>query len=194
MAGFIPRARHSCEGKRRGRARLLPFAVCSRPPGFRRGGDCTPVEGGDPARKCVDEPIQFGVRKCPIDVSGSLRGVTVKVIRAENDFERPTAADQMWKALRTAATGMHSHTDFGLTQPCSRATRNACRKRGRTRCSRPGHILLEQRAASTDRPQRNRPQARGLNYFSCPFCTAWAMRSNSLRAITSTEMGIVQPF
>jgi hypothetical protein len=37
-----------------------------------RGGDGTPVEGGDPARERVDEGVQFGVWKCPVDVSVSL--------------------------------------------------------------------------------------------------------------------------
>jgi len=43
----------------------------------------------------------------PVDVSVSFRGVAVEIVRAENDFERPTAADQMWKTFRTAAAGMH---------------------------------------------------------------------------------------
>src|SRR5438552_18560587 len=42
-----------------------------------RGGDGTPVEGGDPARERVDEAVQFGVWKCPVDVSVSFRGVAV---------------------------------------------------------------------------------------------------------------------
>ncbi len=43
------------------------------------------------------------------------RGIAVEVVRAENDFERPTATDQMWKTFRTAA-GVYSHSDFGLAQ------------------------------------------------------------------------------
>src|SRR5207249_10508554 len=58
-----------------------------------RGRDSTPVEGGDPARERVDEAVEFRVRKCPIDVSVSFRGVAVEVVRAENDFERAAAAD-----------------------------------------------------------------------------------------------------
>src|SRR5260370_2803163 len=50
--------------------------------------DSTPVEGGDPAREHVDEAVQLRVRKCPVDVSVSFRGVAVEVIRTENDFER----------------------------------------------------------------------------------------------------------
>src|SRR5437870_10853193 len=90
-----------------------------------RGGDGTPVEGGDPARERVDEAVQFGVWKCPVDVSVSLRGVAVEIVRAENDFERPTATDQMWKTFRTAAAGMHSHPDFGLAQSRVLARREA---------------------------------------------------------------------
>src|SRR5580765_5042285 len=81
-----------------------------------RGGDGTPVEGGDPARERVDEAVQFGVWKRPVDVSVSFRSVTVEIVRAENDFERPTAPDQMWKTFRTAAAGMQSHPDFGLAE------------------------------------------------------------------------------
>src|SRR5258708_9277527 len=81
-----------------------------------RGGDGTPVEGGDPARERVDEAVQFGVWKCPVDVPVSFRGVAVEIVRAEDDFERPTAPDQMWEAFRTATTWMQSHPDFGLTQ------------------------------------------------------------------------------
>src|SRR5712672_3376250 len=81
-----------------------------------RGGDGTPVEGGDPARERVDEALKFGVWKCPVDVSVSFRGVAVEIVRAENDFERPAATDQMWQAFRTAAAGMQSHPDFGLAQ------------------------------------------------------------------------------
>ena len=81
-----------------------------------RGGDGTPVEGGDPARKRIHEAIQFGVWKCPVDVSISFRGVAIEIVRAENDFERPTATDQMWEAFRTTAAGMQSHPDFGLAE------------------------------------------------------------------------------
>src|SRR5207245_1736028 len=81
--------------------------------------------GGDPARERVDEAVQFGVWKCPVDVSVSLRGVAVEIVRAENDFERPTATDQMWKTFRTAAAGMHSHPDFGLAESRVLARREA---------------------------------------------------------------------
>src|SRR6266481_8687383 len=90
-----------------------------------RGGDGTPVEGGNPARESVDEAVQFGVWKCPVDVSVSFRGVAVEIVRAENDFERPTATDQMWKTFRTAAAGMHSHPDFGLAESRVLARREA---------------------------------------------------------------------
>jgi len=90
-----------------------------------RGGDGTPVEGGDPARERVDEGVQFGVWKCPVDVSVSLRGVAVEIVRAENDFERPTATDQMWKTFRTAAAGMQSYPDFGLAESRVLARREA---------------------------------------------------------------------
>src|SRR5467141_4002670 len=81
-----------------------------------RRRDGTPVEGGDPARERVDEAVEFRVRQCPVDVSVSLRGVAVEAVRTENDFERAAAADQVREAFRTAAAGMHSHSDFGLAQ------------------------------------------------------------------------------
>src|SRR5580700_7536384 len=81
-----------------------------------RGGDGTLVEGGDPARECVDEAVQLGVSECAVDVSVAFRSIAVEVVRAENDFERPTAPNQMWEAFRTATTWMQSHPDFGLTQ------------------------------------------------------------------------------
>src|SRR5439155_19933647 len=70
-----------------------------------RRRDGTPVEGGDPARERVDEAVEFRVRQCPVDVSVSLRGVAVEIVRAENDFERAATADQVRKAFRTAAAG-----------------------------------------------------------------------------------------
>jgi hypothetical protein len=63
-----------------------------------------------------DEAVQLRVRKCPVDVSVSFRGITVEIVRAENDFECATAADQQWEAFRTAAAGMHAHPHFGLAQ------------------------------------------------------------------------------
>src|SRR6266567_5919689 len=81
-----------------------------------RRRDRTPVEGGDPARERVDEAVEFRVQKCPVDVSVSFRGVAVKVVRAENDFERAATTDQVRESFRTAAAGMHSHSDFGLAQ------------------------------------------------------------------------------
>src|SRR2546428_7468182 len=90
-----------------------------------RGGDGTPVEGGDPARERVDEAVQFCVWKCPVDISVSFCGVAVEIVRSENDFERPTATDQMWKTFRTAAAGMQSHPDFGLAESRFLARREA---------------------------------------------------------------------
>src|SRR3977135_3401913 len=90
-----------------------------------RGGDGTPVEGSDPARERVDEAVQLGVWKCPVDVSVSFRGVAVEIVRAENDFKRPAAADQTRKAFRTAAAGMQSHPDFGLAESRVLARREA---------------------------------------------------------------------
>src|SRR5467141_2108761 len=90
-----------------------------------RGGDGTPVEGGDPAGERVNETVQFGVWKCTVDVSVSFRGVAVEVVRAENDFERAAPADQVREAFRTAAAGMHSHPDFGLAQERVLARREA---------------------------------------------------------------------
>jgi len=86
------------------------------------GGDCK-VEFAslarlriDPARERIHKAVQFQVRKRPVDVSVSLRRIAVEVVRAEDDFERAAAANEMWKAFRTAAAGMQSDPDFGLAQ------------------------------------------------------------------------------
>ena len=107
-----------------------------------RGSDRTPIEGGDPAREGVDEAVQLRVRKCPVDVSVSFRGVAVEVVGAENDFERAAAPDQQWEAFGTAAArdSLPPRLPVGPVA-CSRATRTACRRRGRTRCSRLGRSL-----------------------------------------------------
>src|SRR6266446_4666460 len=60
---------------------------------FLRRGDGTRIEGGNPARERVDEAVQLRVRKRPVDIPISFRGVAVEVVRAENDFKRPTTAD-----------------------------------------------------------------------------------------------------
>src|SRR6202030_3388506 len=90
-----------------------------------RRRDGTPVEGGDPARERVDEAVQLRVRKCAVDVSISFCGIAVEVVRAENDFERAAAADQMWEPFRTPAARMQSHPDFRLAKPCVLARREA---------------------------------------------------------------------
>jgi hypothetical protein len=81
-----------------------------------RSGDCTSVEGGNPARERVNKAVQLGVGKCLVDVSVSFRGVAIEIVRAQNDFERPTPTDQMWKTFRTTAAGMQSHSDFRLAE------------------------------------------------------------------------------
>src|SRR3984893_18094241 len=81
-----------------------------------RGGDGAPIEGGNSARERIDEAIQFGVWERPVDISVPFRGVAVEVVRAENDFERAAAADQMWEAFSAASAGMHSYPDFRLAE------------------------------------------------------------------------------
>src|ERR1700723_2452703 len=48
--------------------------------------DRTPVEGSDPARKRIDEAVQFHIRKSTIDVSVTLSRVAIEIIAAENVF------------------------------------------------------------------------------------------------------------
>ena len=90
-----------------------------------RGGDRTAIEGGDPARERIDEAVEFGVRKCAVDISVSFGGIAVEVVRAEHDFKCAAAADNKGQAFRTAAAGMYSHADFGLTQQRVFARRKA---------------------------------------------------------------------
>src|SRR6266478_7262662 len=81
-----------------------------------RGGDGASIEGGNSARERIDEAVQLGVWERPVDISVPFRGVAVEVVRAENDFERAAAADQMWEAFGAAAAGMHAHPDLGLAE------------------------------------------------------------------------------
>src|SRR5260370_8663637 len=82
-----------------------------------RGGDGAPIEGGNSARERIDEAVQFGVWERPVDISVPFRGVAVEVVRAENDFERAAAADQMREPFSAAAPGIHSYPDFRLAKP-----------------------------------------------------------------------------
>src|SRR4029077_3971536 len=90
-----------------------------------RGGDGTPVEGGDPARERVDEAVQFGVWKCPVDVSVSFRSVSVEIVRAENDFKRAPADNEIGESIRPAAAGMQCQPDFGVAESRVLARREA---------------------------------------------------------------------
>src|SRR3989442_13468202 len=56
--------------------------------------DRAPIEGGNAAGEHGHETVQLSVRKSPIDVSVPFSGLTVKVVRPENDFERATAAEE----------------------------------------------------------------------------------------------------
>src|SRR5580700_11561169 len=104
VLGFGPRQRCSkrSEGVQEpigGRQRdLVDEILC--------GGEGAPIEGGDPARESVDEAVEFGVRKCSVDITVSFRCVAIKVVGAEDDFERPAASHQVRKALCASAAGM----------------------------------------------------------------------------------------
>src|SRR5260370_5364914 len=66
-----------------------------------RGGEGAPIEGGNSASEGIDEAVQIGVWERPADISVSIRGVAVEVVRAEHDFERAASAVLSWKAYRT---------------------------------------------------------------------------------------------
>src|SRR6266568_2637331 len=91
VLGFGPRQRCSkrSEGVQEpigwGQRDLVDEILC--------GGEGAPIEGGDPAREGVDEAVEFGVRKCSVDITVSFCCVAIKVVSAENDFERPAASD-----------------------------------------------------------------------------------------------------
>src|SRR5882672_6032291 len=76
--------------------------------------ESAPIEGADPAREGVDEAVQFGVRKRSVDVTVSFRCISIKVVGAQNDFERPPASHQVRKALRASAAGMEPDPEFGV--------------------------------------------------------------------------------
>lgn len=58
-----------------------------------RGDKSATVERGNSARKRIDKVIQFAVRKRSIDIAVSFSDFGIKVISAQNDFERPPTAD-----------------------------------------------------------------------------------------------------
>ena len=70
------------------------------------------------------------------------RGRALEIVLGANDFEGAAAADQMWQAFRTAGRqdAIPPRLRAGPVA-CSRARRSAGRRRGRTRCSRPGRSL-----------------------------------------------------
>jgi len=88
-----------------------------------RGGR-QPVEEAIRRASASTKPSSSAL-KCPVDVSVSFRGVAVEIVRAENDFERPTLADQMWKTFRTAAAGVHSQPRLRLAESRVLARREA---------------------------------------------------------------------
>jgi hypothetical protein len=66
--------------------------------------------------KTIDEAVQLRVRERAIDVSVSFRRVAIEVVRAENDFEGATAANEMWKTFGPTTTGMYTDPDFGAAK------------------------------------------------------------------------------
>src|SRR5216684_5554394 len=90
-----------------------------------RGGEGSSIEGGDPAREGVDEAVQFGVGKRSVDITVSFRGVTIEVVGAENDFERPAAANQMGQALCASTARMQTDTKLGMAESRVLARREA---------------------------------------------------------------------
>jgi len=84
-----------------------------------RGGEGSSIEGGDPAREGFDEAVQFGVWKCPVDITVSFAVSSIEVVGAENDFERPAAANQMGQALCASTARMQTDTKSGWLRSCS---------------------------------------------------------------------------
>ena len=100
---------------------------------FFAASEGTPVEGGDPAREGVDEAVQFGVWKCPVDVSVSFRGVAIEVVGAEHDFQGAATADQLGEAFGTPAATMDSHSDLRMAESrvLARRESHVAREEGR---------------------------------------------------------------
>src|SRR5258708_23160988 len=90
-----------------------------------RGGEGSSIEGGDSAREGVDEAVQFGVGKRSVDITVSFRGVTIEVVGAENDFERPAAANQMGQALCASTARVQTDTKLGMAESRVLARREA---------------------------------------------------------------------
>ena len=79
-----------------------------------RRRDCAPVEGGDPPRERIDKAVQFRFRKCTVDISVSLRGIAIEIVRAKDDLERTATANEMWETFCAAASGVQPDPDLGL--------------------------------------------------------------------------------
>src|SRR5258708_2093733 len=90
-----------------------------------RGGEGSSIEGGDPAREGVDEAVQFGVGKRSVDITVSFRAIAIEVVGAENDFERPAAANQMGQALCASTARMQTDTKLGMAESRVLARREA---------------------------------------------------------------------
>src|SRR5262245_65769104 len=73
-------------------------------------------EGGDPAREPVDERAQLGCRQGPVDVAVPFGELGVEVLAAEDDLERPGAADEAGEPLRAAPAREDPDGDLGLAQ------------------------------------------------------------------------------
>src|SRR5882672_12162410 len=78
--------------------------------------DGTLVEGGDPSRERVDKTIQFRFWKRSVDISISLRGIAIEILRSKNDFERAATTNQMRQTFSAAAARVQSYPDFRLAQ------------------------------------------------------------------------------
>src|SRR3954471_10847863 len=83
------------------------------------------VERGNPHRQSIDEALEFGVGKGAVDVSVALGEVAADIIGAEQDFQRPTAANEARQSRHRPAARHQAGADFPLRQDSSFAARKA---------------------------------------------------------------------
>src|SRR4051812_1218364 len=70
-------------------------------------GDCPLVECRNACREGIDKPVELGIRERPVHIAISLGQFSSNVVRAEEHFQRPSAADQVRQTRHRSAAGDH---------------------------------------------------------------------------------------
>src|ERR1700729_4043202 len=74
------------------------------------------VERRNAPGKFINEAVEFGIRKRPIDVTISLRQVTVDVICSQQYFERPATPREAGQSRHRPTSRRETDADFPVRQ------------------------------------------------------------------------------